>query len=151
MTAIPQVGDTVWAAMHTTDDRLVLAEVTAEVVDKLGCGCHRITATRPGPVFDGACTGVQLLTGCGYHPRTVGEPPTGDVDPHVVAVLARLHVQLARSGEDVHAGRVERLRAAVSAGVTASTAVVDRLGEMRCPANVRLAIEKAIAELSTEA
>ncbi len=151
MTAIPQVGDTVWAAMHTTDDRLVLAAVTAEQVDKLGCGCHRITATRPGPVFDQACTGVSLLTGCGYHPRTVGAPPAGDVDPNVLAVLDRLRVQLARSGEDVHAGRVERLRDAVAAQITASSSVSDLLREMRCPSGVRLAVEKAIAELSTAA
>lgn len=146
--SVPKPGDTVWAAMHTTDDHLVLAEVVVEEVDKLGCGCQRIGATRPGPGFDGALTGVSLLTGCGFHPSNLSDPPSGDVDPHVVAVLKRLRVQLARSGEDVHAGRVERLHDAVAASITPSAAVVAELREMRCPANVRLVIEKAVAELA---
>lgn len=55
--------------MHTTDGQLVHAEVVVEGVVDLNCGCRRLTATRPGPIFDRACTGVALLTGCAWHPN----------------------------------------------------------------------------------
>jgi hypothetical protein len=77
VTTIPCVGDTVWAPMFDTASNVLNpAAVVAETVVKLGCGCHRISATRPGPVDGGLSTSVNLLTGCcGLHPcHLVDEP-----------------------------------------------------------------------------
>lgn len=49
MSAPVQAGGTVRVLCDTTDDRRVLADVVAESVGKLGCGCWRVRTTRPGP------------------------------------------------------------------------------------------------------
>lgn len=46
-------GGIVRVLCDTTDDRRVTADVTAESVDLLGCGCWRMRTTRPGPDIDG--------------------------------------------------------------------------------------------------
>jgi hypothetical protein len=56
-----RTGATVRAHM-TVGYRVQLADVVADTVDTLGCGCRRIRATRP----DG--DSVELLTGCAAHP-----------------------------------------------------------------------------------
>jgi hypothetical protein len=69
MTTIPKPGDTVWAPMHDTTGATVTAAVVALDVVKLGCGCHRIHAERPGPDEGPIGRAVNLLTGqCGLHP-----------------------------------------------------------------------------------
>ena len=42
-------GGIVRVLCDTTDNRRVIADITAETVDKLNCGCWRVKTTRPGP------------------------------------------------------------------------------------------------------
>lgn len=67
---VPNVGDTVYAPMYDTTGNVInpAAVVALEVV-KLGCGCHRIHAVRPGPADGPLSQSVNLLTGlCTLHP-----------------------------------------------------------------------------------
>ena len=48
-----QPGGIVRVLCDTTDSRRVTADVTAERVDLLKCGCWRIGTTRPGPDMPG--------------------------------------------------------------------------------------------------
>jgi hypothetical protein len=72
-------GSTVRARVSTTDGRVVLADLVAERVDTLGCGCRRVTALRPGPQPDEYQRLVQALTGCLAHPAEMELP--GDATP----------------------------------------------------------------------
>ncbi|WDZ87202.1 hypothetical protein [Micromonospora cathayae] len=65
-----QAGDHVTATLDDTTGQQVTAELTITRADQLGCGCHRLTATRPGP-DTGTCRTVQLLTGCQHHDRQI--------------------------------------------------------------------------------
>lgn len=55
-------GGTVRVLCDTTDDRRVTADITAESVDQLKCGCWRIRGTRPGPdMGEYTCRTVEVL------------------------------------------------------------------------------------------
>ncbi|MFI2667905.1 hypothetical protein [Micromonospora carbonacea] len=67
-----RAGDQVTATLDDTAGTTITTQVTATRVDKLGCGCQRIRATRPGPdQGPSTCRTVHLLTGCGGHPAEV--------------------------------------------------------------------------------
>jgi hypothetical protein len=52
-------GGIVRVACSTTDSRHnVTADVVAEIVNQLGCGCWRVRTARPGPPADG-CAGTM--------------------------------------------------------------------------------------------
>ena len=56
-----ECGDLVRTVCSTTDGRHgVTADVVAEIVDHLGCGCWRVRTTRPGPPADG-CAGTMTF------------------------------------------------------------------------------------------
>ena len=55
-------GDVVTATLDDTAGQTVTAELRVLEADRLGCGCQRLVADRPGPVPIPA--GVHLLTGC---------------------------------------------------------------------------------------
>lgn len=63
-------GHTVRSRM-TVGPRVVTADVVADTVDRLHCGCQRVRATRA----DGR--GVELLGGCSFHPAEM-EPLVAD-------------------------------------------------------------------------
>ena len=56
-------GGIVRVLCDTTDNRRVIADITAETVDRLGCGCWRVRTTRPGPDVPGPCSyrGMEVL------------------------------------------------------------------------------------------
>ncbi|WP_341719832.1 hypothetical protein QQG74_09095 [Micromonospora sp. FIMYZ51] len=58
---------TVAATLDNTIGERVTTQLAVERADRLGCGCTRYTCRRPGPPT--GCQQVQLLTGCGLHPR----------------------------------------------------------------------------------
>jgi len=64
-----QIGDTVHAWMHDRSGDKVHAAVVAVNVVRLGCGCDRIEAHRPG--VGTLSEWVNLRTGCGWHERQI--------------------------------------------------------------------------------
>ncbi|MER7164516.1 hypothetical protein ABT336_00335 [Micromonospora sp. NPDC000207] len=65
-----RAGDQVTATVDDTTGQTVTAVLTIDRVHRLGCGCDRILATRPGP--NPKPRDVTLLTGCTWHDRQVG-------------------------------------------------------------------------------
>ena len=63
----PQPGDTITVLCDNTEGVTVLAAVTVEKINPLGCGCWRISATRPGLATN---SHVDMLTGCPWHCET---------------------------------------------------------------------------------
>ena len=80
-------GGVVRVLLDTTDDRRVIADVTAEAVDLLKCGCWRVRAARPGPdVGPYTCWDLEVLFRvCGY-PHDDGSAEDGTVMPAPVVV-----------------------------------------------------------------
>ncbi|MFI2663712.1 hypothetical protein [Micromonospora carbonacea] len=65
-------GDEVTATLDDTTGATVTATLTLRRVDRLGCGCQRLAADRPGPDQGRwTCRHVHLHTGCARHPREV--------------------------------------------------------------------------------
>lgn len=55
-------GGIVRVLCDTTDDRRIIADVTAQAVDLLKCGCWRVGTTRPGPdVGEYTCWSMDVL------------------------------------------------------------------------------------------
>jgi hypothetical protein len=93
MSAPVEPGGIVRVRCDTTDDRRVDADVTAESVDKLGCGCWRMRCTRPGPPDANApytCRNMEVIfQQCGrFHDDGSHEDPPGTEHPAPV-VLSR--------------------------------------------------------------
>ncbi|WP_431976159.1 hypothetical protein [Micromonospora haikouensis] len=68
-TARYRPGGQVTATLDDTTGTTVTAQITIDRVDRLGCGCDRILATRPGP--EPKPRDVTLLTGCAFHAADV--------------------------------------------------------------------------------
>jgi len=56
-------GGIVRVLCDTTDNQRVIADITAETVDLLGCGCWRVRTTRPGPDIEGSYSykGMEIV------------------------------------------------------------------------------------------
>jgi hypothetical protein len=75
-------GDRITATLTDTTGATNTAELTVLTTDRLGCGCDRLTAGRPGPTPK--ARGVHLLTGCGHGHQsqlTPTAPAAGDHPP----------------------------------------------------------------------
>lgn len=63
-----RVGDSVTVLCTTTDSQDITTDVTVLKWDRLGCGCQRLVAQRPGPQTPGTrMDTMHILTGCAYH------------------------------------------------------------------------------------
>ena len=56
-------GGIVRVLCDTTDNQRITADITAETVSLLGCGCWRISTTRPGPDMEGpyTCKSMEVI------------------------------------------------------------------------------------------
>lgn len=66
---------------------------------------------------------------------------------HAHDVLAAVHHDLERRGEDVHAGRIHRLAAQVAANEINPADVPAKLRGLKCPQFMRVIFEKAAADI----
>ena len=72
----------------TTDDKRVTADVTAETVDRLHCGCWRIRTTRPGPDMPGPynCRSMEVLIRVCTFPHDDGSQVDGTEVPEPIVI-----------------------------------------------------------------
>ena len=72
----------------TTDGKRITADVTAETVGRLGCGCWRMRATRPGPDIDGPISyrGMEVIFQVCSRKHDDGSQVDGTMVPEPVVV-----------------------------------------------------------------
>lgn len=71
----PSAGVLVRVECDDTTGARVFADVLAEHVHRMGCGCWRLEGDRPGP---GGSNRLHVLTGCGSHPCGILPGPVVD-------------------------------------------------------------------------
>ena len=82
-------GGVVRVLCDTTDNQRVTADVVAETVDKLGCGCWRVRTARPGPDMGPlGCARMEIVfQRCNrIHDDGSQEDPPGTVHPAPVVI-----------------------------------------------------------------
>lgn len=80
-------GGIVRVLCDTTDGQRVTADITAESVGQLKCGCWRIRATRPGPdVGEYTCRGIEIVFQRCTHKHEDGSEIDGTKVPEPIVV-----------------------------------------------------------------
>ena len=80
-------GGIVRILCDTTDDQRVTADVTAESVDLLKCGCWRVRTARPGPDMGPyGCKDMEVLFQACGRPHDDGSQVDGTEDPDPIVV-----------------------------------------------------------------
>jgi hypothetical protein len=82
-----QPGGIVRVLCDTTDDRRVTADITAETVDRLKCGCWRVRTPRPGPDMGPyGCRSMEVLFRVCSRPHDDGSEVDGTKVPEPIVI-----------------------------------------------------------------
>jgi hypothetical protein len=80
-------GGIVRVLCDTTDDQRVTADITAETVDLLKCGCWRIRTTRPGPdMGEYTCRSMEVIFRTCRGPHDDGSQVDGTAVPAPIVI-----------------------------------------------------------------